>query len=349
VKREWKEQVTRKLLWGSLVLVPIAGAARFLGVPPLVQFVLAAAALSPLAWVISEATEQAGQRTGPTVGGLLNATFANVPELMIALFAVADGLFEVVRGSLSGSILGNLLLVLGLSLAAGGAGELDRSSTRLSIAVIALAVPAFAIAAAPNLWSGDEGKAYATFVFPVACVLLVVYGIALWHSIRRKSDEEESGGGGGPGWSLKRSLVALGLATIATALMSETITGSISEFARQLHVSEFFAAAVVVAVAGNAAEHGAAVVVALHGELKLAADVALESAAQVAAFLVPAIALISWLVKPLPLAFSVVELLVLASSVALAAVLLHGGVSSRSRGVALVAAYAIVVVAFLLK
>jgi Ca2+:H+ antiporter len=340
--------VARKLLWGSLVLVPIAGAARFVGVAPVVQFVLAAAALTPLAWVISEATEQAGRRTGPTVGGLLNATFANVPELMIALFAVAEGLFEVVRGSLSGSIAGNLLLVLGLSLAAGGSGELDRSSTRLSLAVIGLAVPAFAIAAAPNLRSGDESTAYGTFAVPVACVLLAAYGAALWRSIRRKS-RDESAERGEPTWSLTRSLVALGLATTSTALMSETITGSIRDFAEQIHVSEFFAAAVVVAVAGNAAEHGAAVVVALHGELKLAADIALESAAQVAAFVVPAIALVSWLVNPLPLAFSVVELGALAGSVAFAAALLRRGVSSRPRGVALVAAYAFVAVAFLLK
>ena len=339
--------MARKMLWGSLALVPVAGAARFVGVPPLPQFLLAAAALTPLAWVISEATDQAGRRTGPTVAGLLNATFANVPELMIALFAVADGLFEVVRGSLSGSIVGNLLLVLGLSLAAGGAGELDRSSTRVSLAVVALAVPAFVIAAAPNFWSGNEGKAYAVGAFPIAFVLLGVYGIALRRSLRHRSGAESDAGE--PRWSLKRSLLALGLATIATALVAETITGSIGDFASQLHVSEFFVAAVVVALAGNAAEHGAAVVVALRGELKLAADVALESAAQVAAFLVPAVVLISWLVDPLPLAFSVVELVVLAASVALTAALVRGGESSRLRGLVLVAAYAIVAVAFLLK
>jgi Ca2+:H+ antiporter len=340
--------MARRLLWGSLALVPIAGAARFLGVSPVVQFVLAAAALAPLAWVISEATEQTGRQTGPTVGGLLNATFANVPELMIALFAVADGLFEVVRGSLSGSIVGNLLLVLGLSLVAAGSGELDRSSTRLSLAALAVAVPAFALAAVPHLRGRDDGSAHAVYTAPVACVLLVAYAFVLWRSIRRRTGTEASKRDE-PTWSLGRSLLVLGVATTATALVSETITGSIRDFASAIHVSEFFAAAVIVAVAANAAEHGAAVVVAAHGELKLAADVALESAAQVAAFLVPAIALVSWVVNPLPLAFSLVELVVLAASVALAAALLRAGVSSRPRGVALLAAYAVVVVAFLLK
>jgi Ca2+:H+ antiporter len=340
--------MARKLLWASLALVPVAAAARFFGVPPLGQFVVAAAALTPLAWIISEATEQIGQRTGPTIGGLLNATFANVPELMIALFAVADGLFEVVRGSLSGSVVANLLLVLGLSLAVGGSGELDRSVTRLSLAAIAIAAGAYALFAAPHFATGDEDKAYGLVVFPVAAVLLGIYGVVLWRSLRRQRRAEAREGEGSE-WSLKRSLVVLGLAMIGTAVVAETITSSIGRFADQIGVSEFFAAAVVVALAGNGAEHGAAVVVAARGELELAADVALESAGQVAAFLVPAVALVSWLVKPLPLAFSLVELVVIAGSVALAAGLVAGGVSSRARGVVLVAAYGVVVAAFLLK
>jgi Ca2+:H+ antiporter len=337
--------MTRKLLWASLGLVPLALTGRLVGAGPFGQFVFAAVALAPLAWLISEATDQAGRRTGPAIGGLLNATFANVPELMIAFFALADGLFDVVRGSLTGSVLGNLLLVLGLALVAGGEGELDRAATRRSLAVLAVAAPALLVAAAPNLWTGDDDKAYAAATVPVAACLLLVNGVVLVRQLRDPSDREREE----PEWSLRRSLMLLALGTTATAAVSETLTGSIEGFAERLHVSEFFAAAVIVAVAGNAAEHGAAVVVARRGELKLAADVALESTAQVAAFLIPAVALLSFLVEPLPLAFSAVELVAVAGGTALVALLLHRGRSTRLRGAALVVAYLGVVVAFLLE
>ena len=119
----------RPLLWSSLVLAPIAFVLDRVGVGDVTLFVVAAAALIPLAWLIGEATEHAAHHTGPGVGGFINATFGNAPELIIALFAVADGLPDVVRGSLSGSVIGNLLLVLGFSLAFGGKGELDRPSS----------------------------------------------------------------------------------------------------------------------------------------------------------------------------------------------------------------------------
>lgn len=144
----------RKALLGSFALVPVAVGARVLGVGPILQFVLAIGALAPLAWLISEATDQAARRTGPAIGGLLNASFANVPELMIALFAVADGLFEVVRGSLTGSILGNLLLVLGLSMLVGGEGRLDRASVHLSLGLLAIGVPTLVLAGGPSVWRG---------------------------------------------------------------------------------------------------------------------------------------------------------------------------------------------------
>lgn len=134
---------------------------------------------------------------------------------------------------------------------------------------------------------------------------------------------------------------------MATAAVAETVTGSIGPVSERLGVSEFFVAAVIVAVAGNAAEHGAAVVIARHGELKLAADIALESAAQVAALVIPAVALASWLIEPLPLAFTIVELVALAAAAAVGWALLHRGVSSRWRGLALVALYLAVASTFL--
>jgi Ca2+:H+ antiporter len=337
----------RKLLLASFGLVPLTVAARLLGLDPVFQFGLAVLALAPLAWLISEATDQAAQHTGPAIGGLLNATFANVPELMIALFALSDGLFDVVRGSLTGSVVGNLLLVLGLALAAGGDGELDRESARRSLALLALAVPLLAVAAVPNLVSGDSDRAYAFATVPIAVALLAGYGYVLVRSLQEKRGEE--GERGEQRWTLRRSLILLGTGTLATAAVSETVTGSIRSFADTLHLSEFFVAAVIVAVAGNAAEHGAAVVVAVRGELKLAADIALESSAQVAALVIPGVALLSWLIEPFPLAFSAVELLVLSGAVAIAALLLHRGRSTRTRGLVLAGAYFAAAAAFLLQ
>ena len=335
----------QKLLWASLLLVPATLAGRLLGLGGAPLFSLAVLALVPLAWTISVATEQAGRRTGPAIGGFLNATFANVPELLISLFALADGLFEVVRGSLSGSVLGNLLLVLGLALVVGGEGELDRSSSRTSLMLIAVTVPFLAAAAIGHRLVGEGESTHPAVSLPGAAVLLVVYAAVTVRSLRREHAEGEQREEAD--WSLARSLVVLGAATTATALVSETITGSIVEFADALHVSEFFAAAVVVAIAGNAAEHGAAVVIAAHGDLKLAADVALESAAQVAALAIPAVIALSWLLNPLPPAFTAVELVALAASVALAILLLFGGRATRRRGALLVAAYVAVVVTFL--
>src|SRR5436309_7287680 len=140
----------RKLLWASLVLAPVTILVDTLtGAGDVALFVLAAIALVPLAWLIGEATEHAAQHTGPGIGGFLNATFGNAPELIIALFAVSDGLFDVVRGSLIGSVIGNLLLVLGFSLAFGGTGTLDRRSTFISLGLVAVAALVYLVPALP--------------------------------------------------------------------------------------------------------------------------------------------------------------------------------------------------------
>jgi Ca2+:H+ antiporter len=147
-------------------------------------------------------------------------------------------------------------------------------------------------------------------------------------------------------WSLRRALVVLGAATVVTALVAEILVGSLEEFAHKAGLSEFFVAAVIVAIVGNAAEHGGAIVVARRGKVKLAAEIALSSAAQVAVFLIPAVALLSWLIEPLALSFREVEMLALAGGLAVTAVTLWGGRASSARGAVLLVAYAVVVVMF---
>jgi Ca2+:H+ antiporter len=342
--------VARRVLWGSLSLAPLTILLHyFADLGDTADFALAAASLIPLAWLIGEATEHAARHTGPGIGGFLNATFGNAPELIIALFAVADAKFEVVRGSLSGSVIGNLLLVLGFSLLFGGRGLLDRQSSFVSLGLVALAVALLLVPAVPS-WDGDpERDLIVTLSIPVSIALLVVYLAATWVSLRRHralhiSDEPSEM----TGWSLPMSLTVLGIATVVTALIAEILVGSIETFAEKAHVSEFFVAAVIVAIVGNAAEHGGAVVVAARGNIKLAAEIALASSAQVAVFLIPAVALLALLIDPLALAFRPVEILVVGGSVLLTAALLWQGWSSRARGVALIAAYGGVAVAFLL-
>ena len=342
--------MARRVLWGSLSLAPLTILLHyFADLGDTVEFVLAAASLVPLAWLIGEATEHAAHHTGPGIGGFLNATFGNAPELIIALFAVAEAKFEVVRGSLSGSVIGNLLLVLGFSLVFGGRGRLDRQSSFVSLGLVALAVLLLLVPAVPS-WDGDpERDLIVTLSIPVSIALLVVYVAVTWVSLRRHralhvSDEPREM----RGWSLRVSLAVLGVATVVTALIAEILVGSIETFAEKAHLSEFFVAAVIVAIVGNAAEHGGAVVVAARGNIKLAAEIALASSAQVAVFLIPAVCLLALLIDPLALGFRPVEILTVGGSVLLTGALLWQGWSSRARGVVLIAAYGGVATAFLL-
>jgi Ca2+:H+ antiporter len=340
--------VARRILWGSVAVAPVTIFVHYAFHPgDVVEFVLAAVALVPLAWLIGEATEQAAHHTGPGIGGFLNATFGNAPELIIALFAVNEAKFEVVRGSLSGSVVGNLLLVLGFSLVFGGRGAVDRESSFVSLALVAFAVLVLLIPSVPG-WDGDpERDLVAELSVPVSIALLLVYLGVTWLSLRRHrrlhvSDQALEM----RAWTFGTALLVLGLATVVTAVIAEILVGSIEVFADKAHLSEFFVAAVIVAIVGNAAEHGGAVVVAARGQIKLAAEIALASSAQVAVFLIPAVALLSWLIDPLALSFRPVELAALGGAAMFTFALLLPGRSSRARGVALIVAYVAVAAAF---
>jgi Ca2+:H+ antiporter len=340
--------VARRILWGSLALAPVTILVHYAFHPgEFTEFVLAAAALVPLAWLIGEATEHAAHHTGPGIGGFLNATFGNAPELIIALLALNEAKYEVVRGSLTGSVVGNLLLVLGFSLFFGVRGPIDRESSFVSLGLVAFAVLLFLIPAVPG-WTGDpERHTIAQLSVPVSIVLLVVYVAVTWYTLRRHrrlhvSDESPDM----RAWTFGTSLLVLGLATVVTAVIAEILVGSLEVFAEKAHLSEFFVAAVIVAIVGNAAEHGGAVVVAARGQIKLAAEIALSSSAQVAVFLIPAVALLSWLINPLALSFRVVEIAALAGSTIFTFILLAPGKCTRWRGTALIGAYVVVAAAF---
>ena len=339
--------MVRRLLYAALLLTPVAILARFVfHVGDTTLFVLAAVALIPLAWLIGEATEHAGEHTGPGIGGFLNASFGNAPELIIALFAVNASLPDVVRGSLAGSVVSNILLVLGVALIFGGQGghgrPLDRFSLLLQLGLVLIATTLFLVPSVPA-WTGDpERHSLAVLTIPVAVVLLVLYGIVTRRSLRRhKRLHEESGDeAAAGGWTLPVALVVLGAATVVTALISETLVHSLHAFAEAAGLSEFFIATVIVAIVGNAAEHGGAIVIASRGKLRLATEIAVSSSAQVALLVTPAVALLSWLVRPaLPLSFRPVELAAMGGAAALVALLLADGRGRRWEGFLLVAVY----------
>ena len=340
--------MARKILWGSLALAPVTIAADFLlDLGDVELFVLASLALVPLAWLIGEATEHAAHHTGPGIGGFLNATFGNAPELIISLLAINKGLTEVVRGSLTGSVVGNILLVLGFSLLVGtGDMSLDRESSFVWLGLILVATVGFMVPAVPS-WHGDPSRhSIVVLSVPIAVCLLLLYIGVTWWQLRRHHAKHETSEDDEGVWALKTSIAALALATVVTALIAEILVGSIETFAEKAHLSDFFVAAVIVAIVGNAAEHGGAVVVSHRGKVSLAAEIALSSGAQVAVFLIPAVALLSWAIEPLALSFRPVEIAALGASALVVGTFFVDRKSSRRDGMGLILLYAVVAVAF---
>jgi Ca2+:H+ antiporter len=344
--------MVRKLLWASLVLAPVTILVdKLTDAGDVTLFVLAAISLVPLAWLIGEATEHAAEHTGPGIGGFLNASFGNAPELIVALFAVGADLPIVVRGSLSGSVISNLLLVYGVTQIAGPDGaRIDRSSLLLQIALVGAAVTAFAIPTAIGYTGAPERHAVVLASIPVAIVLLLLYLAIVGGNLRRhrerERDREEPGEGT---WSLWAALVALGLATGGTAWVSEILVHSLAAFATAVGLSQFFIAIVIVAIVGNAAEHGGAILIARGGKMRLATEIAISSSAQVALLVVPVVTLLALLFShQLALAFRWSELVAMAGAAVLVAATVWDGRSKRREGMILVAAYAAAVVGFLL-
>jgi Ca2+:H+ antiporter len=344
--------VRRQLLWGSLLLAPATIAVdRLTGAGDVALFVLAASALIPLAWLIGEATEHAAEHTGPGIGGFLNASFGNAPELIVALFAVGANLPVVVRGSLSGSVISNLLLVYGITQVVGPDGaRIDRRSLLVQVGLVAAAVVALVIPTTLGYTGPPERHTVVVASVPVASVLLLLYLAVVGRNLRRhrehERDREEPGEGT---WTLSAALVALGVATGATAWVSEILVHSLGAFAKAVGLSEFFIAVVIVAIVGNAAEHGGAILIARTGKMRLASEIAISSSAQVGLLVVPVVTLLSLLfAHPLALSFRWTEVFAMGGAAVLVAATVWDGRSHRREGMLLVAAYGAAVLGFLL-
>jgi Ca2+:H+ antiporter len=344
--------VGRKLLWGSLAIAPVTILVdKLTGADDVTLFVLAAISLVPLAWLIGESTEHAAEHTGPGIGGFLNASFGNAPELIVALFAVGANLPDVVRGSLSGSVISNLLLVYGITQIAGPDGaRIDRRSLLVQIGLIGVAVVAFTVPATLGYTGPPERDAVVIASVAVAIVLLLLYVRVVGRNLRRHHDHERASEQEEPSegtWSLATALAALAVATAATAWVSEILVHSLHAFATAVGLSEFFIAVVIVAIVGNAAEHGGSILIARDGKMRLATEIAISSGAQVALLVVPVVTLLSLLfTHHLALAFRWTELFAMGGAAVIVAATVWDGRSRRNEGMFLVAAYVAAVVGF---
>jgi Ca2+:H+ antiporter len=336
-----------------LIFVPVAAIGYFLHLPSIYLFLLSALAIVPLAKFIGEATEELTVYTGPAVGGFLNATFGNATELIIGILALRAGLSEVVKASITGSIIGNLLLVLGTAIFLGGrnrekqvfnATASKASGSTLLLAVVALVIPAIFLQTAPSVSPYVVEKLSVV----VSIFLIIAYGASLLFSLHTHKHlytqdvaQEEAK------WSKTKSIFILFISTITVAFMSEILVGSIEPLVASFGWSELFIGVIFVAIIGNAAEHTSAITMAIKNKMDLALQVSIGSATQIAMFVAPALVLISlFFQEKMSLVFNMFELVSIILSVFIVNSIIEDGESSWFEGLQLLMAYLIIAVAF---
>jgi Ca2+:H+ antiporter len=338
-----------------LAFVPLAIGASFAGASPVVVFFLSAVAIVPLAKYIGEATEELATKTTPVVGGLLNATFGNATELVIGIFALKAGLIEVVKASITGSIIGNLLFVLGLAMFVGGwsrekqtfnrTGILAQGST-LFVATIALIVPAIFF----QTTDINSAPALRSLSLLVSLVLIGMYGANLLFALHtHKHLYLEAVGEVEPRWSTARAVATLVAAMLAVAWVSDILVSSIGPLVAKLGWSQLFIGVIFVAIIGNAAEHFSAVVVARKNRMDLALQIAIGSATQIVLIVAPVLVILGLSVgQPMDLIFNTFELVAMVLAVLIVNFVVQDGESNWLEGLQLLAAYAIMAIAFYL-
>lgn len=318
-------------------------------------FLLACAAIIPLARVMGEATEALAHKLGAGAGGLLNATFGNAAELILGLAALRAGRIQVVKASLTGSILGNLLLIVGLSMLAGGWGrERQKFNATGALAGVSMMYLALVAMALPDLYHATQGAAAEPHMLPLtigaSIVMLVLYALSLLFSMRTHAHLYTEGEemGGHARWPVKKAAIILALATAATAVAAEVLVHAVEGASAKLGLTETFVGLVIVAVVGNAAEHATAVVMARKGRMNLSFNIAIESSKQIALFVAPALALLSLVVAPRPMTLEFSHLEVAGMAIGVGAVTLTAmdGESNWLEGAMLLALYALLAVVF---
>ena len=346
--------------------MPLALGLKLAGASAPLVFFGSALAVVPAAALMSDATEQLSARSGPGIAGLLNVTFGNAPELIIAFFALLDGLQEVVKASLVGSVIGNALLVLGGAMLVGGRHRTRQRFQRttaqtnsglLLVTVTALMLPAVLVLARggslPTVGVEHEsfGSSAEHLSLAVSVVMIAIYAAGLLFSLRTHRDLFSPDKEPEPGsvvWSLRRSVLMLGAAGVLVGVMSELLVGSIEQASHDIGLSQFFVGAFVVAIVGNAAEHYVAIVAAAKDKMDLAVNIAIGSSAQIGLFVAPVLVILSFLVGPVPMAlvFNGYELVALIFAALLSTTLIADGESTWFEGVELLGVYVLLGLVF---
>lgn len=369
----------RYILYGMLIFVPVVLGIELLHieVPPLVLFILSGLAIIPLADFIGEATEEIAIHIGPKWGGLLNATLGNAAELIITIFAIRRGLYELVRASIAGSILGNLLLILGLSLLLGGLKngiqKFDKRTAGLNATLGLLAVFALLVPSLFDVAIQDDLAAETGLSEGVAIIMIILYGLYVLYSFTTGSEpghvahEPEHLGQNGksvesasnstpehhePKWSVGFSVAVLAAATIGIVFMSEALVVAVEEVTLQFDfITEIFIGLIIIPLVGNVAEHLVAVQVAFKNKMELSLAVSLGSSLQIALFVAPVLVFISLFLGPegagpLLLVFSEFELIALIGATLIAGYIAQDGESNWFEGAMLLGVYFIIAMAF---
>ena len=352
----------------ALLAVPLAAAVKFGGGSGAWVFVAAGLAIVPLAGYMGKATEALAERLGPAAGGLLNATFGNAAELIIALFVLSRGpeLFPLVKATVTGSIMGNLLLVLGLAILVGGIRFREQrfnrtnagvGATLLAIAAAALIIPTLFFYLYPSRPGEAGARTLVNLSEEISVVLMVIYGLSLWFTLRTHRHLLGGEAEHSPAeptehaqhWGVRPALGVLLASTVGVAVMSEWLVGAVETAAHALGMNNIFVGVIVVAIVGNAAEHSTAVLVAWRNRMDLSIQIAVGSSIQVALFIAPVLVFASLLMghpTPLDLHFTPLEVAAVVLSVAVIALVCHDGESNWLEGAMLLAVYLILGLAF---
>jgi Ca2+:H+ antiporter len=338
-----------------LIFVPITAIALCMHASPMALFILSAIAIIPLAKYIGTATEELASHTGPAVGGLLNATFGNITELIIGLFALNAGLIEVVKASITGSILGNLLLVMGTAMFAGGIRfkkqtfnptAAKASGSTLLLAAIALVTPAILLLTAPAVRAG----VIENLSIVIAILMILSYLASLIFSLRtHKHLYQSEAVHFEPTWSKRESLFVLLVATILVAWMSDILVSAIEPLVSVFGWSPLFIGVIIIAIIGNAAEHASAITVAIKNRMDLALHISIGSATQIVMLIAPVLVLASLaFATPMTLIFNLFEVTSIIFAVFITNAIIEDGESNWFEGIQLLVAYLIVAIAFFL-
>jgi Ca2+:H+ antiporter len=343
-----------------LAFIPVAMVLEyFVHADPAYIFVTSALAIVPLAGLMGKATEYLADRLGAGLGGLLNASFGNAAELIIAGLALRAGLYDLVKASITGSIIGNVLLVFGLSVLVGGVRHpvqrFNRTAASLASTMLVLSCVSLVVPAIFYMVARDAVRFERELSLEIAVVLFVTYCLSLFFTLRTHRHLYVGGHGGEEskparerGWSSRVSGGVLVVSTALVALMSEFLVGATESTARSLGMSQVFVGVILVAIIGNAAEHSTAVLAALKDKMDLAIHVAAGSSVQIALFVAPVLVFLSYFVGPAPmdLHFTTFEVLAVALTVGVMALISQDGESNWMEGVQLLAVYLILAMAF---